>query len=116
MRRDDAYLLDILIAARRARRFLEDLTWEEFVHSELHQDAVMRPLAIIGEAARQVSQETRDAHPELPWPQMAGMRNRLIHEYFRVDLATVWETVKNDLPPLIAAFERLVPPEEELYN
>lgn len=114
MRRDDAYLLDILIAARRARRFLEDLTWEEFVDSELHQDAVMRPLAIIGEAARQVSQETRDAHPELPWPQMVGMRNRLIHEYFRVDLATVWETVKNDLPPLIAALERLVPPEEAI--
>jgi uncharacterized protein with HEPN domain len=114
MRRDDAYLLDILIAARRARRFLEDLTWEEFVDSELHQDAVMRPLAIIGEAARQVSQETRDAHPELPWPQMAGMRNRLIHEYFRVDLATVWETVKNDLPPLIAVLEHLVPPEEEI--
>lgn len=62
MRRDDAYLLDILIAARRARRFLADLTWEEFAHSELHQDAVMRPLAIIGEAARRVSQETRDAH------------------------------------------------------
>jgi uncharacterized protein with HEPN domain len=114
MRRDDAYLLDILIAARRARRFLKDLAWEEFAHSELHQDAVMRPLAIIGEAARQISQETRDAHPELPWPQMAGMRNRLIHEYFRVDLATVWETVKNDLPPLIAVLEHLVPPEEEI--
>ena len=114
MRRDDAYLLDILIAARRARRFLEDLTWEEFAHSELHQDAVMRPLAIIGEAARRVSQETRDAHPQIPWRQMAGMRNRLIHEYFRVDLATAWETVKNDIPPLIAALECLVPTEEEI--
>lgn len=112
MQRDDAYLLDILIAARKALQFLEGMTWQAFAESELHQSAVMRPLEIIGEAARRVSQETRDAHPEIPWEQMIGMRNRLIHEYFRVNLTTVWETVQNDLPPLIAQVEPLIPPED----
>jgi uncharacterized protein with HEPN domain len=71
-------------------------------------------LEIIGEAARRVSQQTRDAHPEIPWEQMIGLRNRLIHEYFRVNLATVWDTVQNDLPRLIALIEPLVPPEDEV--
>ncbi len=114
MQRDVAYLLDILLAARRACHFLEELTWEEFSQSELHQDAVMRPLGIIGEAARRVSQQTQDAHPEIPWQQMVGMRNRLVHEYFRVDLATVWETVQNDLPYLISLVEPLVPAPDEI--
>ena len=113
MQRDDAYLLDILIAARKALEFLEDMTWDAFEQSELHQNAVMRPLEIIGEAARRVSQQTRDAHPEVPWAQMVGMRNRLIHEYFRVNLATVWETVQNDLPSLVVLIEPLIPPEDE---
>jgi uncharacterized protein with HEPN domain len=111
MRRDEAYLLDILLAARRACQFLEGVTWEEFLQSELHQNAVMRPLGIIGEAASRVSQETKDEYPEIPWHQMIGMRNRLVHEYFRVDLAAVWETVWTDLPPLIELIEPLVPPE-----
>lgn len=113
MERDDAYLLDILIAARKAQSFLEGITWEAFEQSELHQSAVMRPLEIVGEAARLVSQETRDAHPEIPWSQMIGMRNRLIHEYFRVDLVTVWETVQSDLPRLIELIAPLVPAEDE---
>lgn len=114
MERDEAYLLDILIAARKALRFVEGMTWEGFQQSELHQNAVMRPLEIIGEAARLVSQQTRQAHPEIPWEQMIGVRNRLIHEYFRVNLKTVWETVQNDLPRLIALMEPLVPPEDEV--
>ena len=114
MRRDDAYLLDILIAARKALSFVEDMTWEAFEASELHQNAVMRALETIGEAARLVSQSTKDAHPGIPWEQMIGMRHRLIHEYFRVDVATVWDTIQNDLPELIALVEPLVPPEENI--
>jgi uncharacterized protein with HEPN domain len=66
MPRDEAYLLDILIEARKAMMFVESLTWEQFEHSELHQNAVLRPLEIIGEAARLVSAQTRDEHPEIP--------------------------------------------------
>jgi uncharacterized protein with HEPN domain len=61
-----------------------------------------------------VSQETQVAHPEIPWAKMTGMRNRLIHEYFRVDLRTVWETVQEDLPPLIDLIAPLVPGEDEI--
>ena len=113
MRRDDAYLLDILIAARKALAFVAGMSREAFERSDLHQNAVIRPLEIIGEAARLVSQQTRDAHPDIPWEQMTGMRNRLIHEYFRVDVRTVWDTLQNDLPRLITLIEPLVPPEDE---
>ena len=69
----------------------------------------MRRLEVLGEAARRVSAATRADLPGLPWRQMIGMRNRMIHEYDRVDLAVVWETVVRDLPPLITALEGVVP-------
>jgi len=112
MWRDDAYLLDILIAARKVRRFTAGVTWEEFERSDLLQNATLRPLEIIGEAARKISVETKSAHPEIPWTDLIGMRNRLVHEYFRIDLQKVWDAVRNDIPRLIALIEPLVPPEE----
>ncbi len=104
----------MLIAAQRAARFVTDLTWEAFAESDLHQSAVIRELEILGEAAHLVAEDTRTAHPELPWSQIIGMRNRLIHEYFRVDLERVWETVLQDIPELIHHLRPLVPPEEEI--
>ena len=112
MQRDEAYLLDILIEARKALKFIEGLTWEQFEQSELHQNAVIRPLEIIGEAARLVSTQTKDKHPDIPWKQMTGLRNRLIHEYSSIDSNTVWDTIKIDLPALISLVEPLVPPED----
>lgn len=70
MRRDDAYLLDMLIAAQRAARFVAGLTWEAFAESDLHQSAVIRELEILGKAAHLVSEDTRAAHPEPPWQQI----------------------------------------------
>ena len=112
MWRDEAHLLDILIAGRRAVEFIEGISWEQFDQSPLHQYAVMKALEIVGEAARRVSAQTKAAHPEIPWSEMIGMRNRLIHEYLRIDTAKVWDTVRNDVPKLIALIEPLVPPEE----
>ena len=111
MQRDDAYLLDMLLAARRAQRFCAGITWEEFERSDLHQYAVFKAIEVLGEAARLISDQTRRAHPEIAWEQIAGMRKRLIHEYFRIDLPTVWETVQDEIPPLIAQIEPLVPPD-----
>ncbi len=109
MRRDDAYLLDILIAARKARAFVAGDSRGEFQRSELLQNAVVRALEIEGEAAARISQETRDAHPEIPWREMIGLRNRLVHEYFRIEGEQVWATIQTDLPPLVALLEPLVP-------
>jgi uncharacterized protein with HEPN domain len=89
---------------------LAGLTREDFERSPLHQDAVMRALEVVGEAARKVSDETRKMHPEVPWVDMVGMRHRLAHDYLRVDLQRVWDTVREDAPKLIALIEPLVPP------
>jgi uncharacterized protein with HEPN domain len=70
------------------------------------QDAVVRRLEIIGEAARRLSEKGRDSLPELPWHAMVSMRNMMIHEYDGVDYALVWETVKNDLPPLVVLLDK----------
>ncbi len=71
--------------------------------------ALVRLLEIIGEAARGVSAATRESHPGIAWSQMAGMRDRLIHGYFDVNLDIVWDTVSHDLPPLVAQLEQLLP-------
>jgi uncharacterized protein with HEPN domain len=111
MRRDEAYLLDILLAARRAQKYLESLSLEEFETNEIVQDAVVFPLEIMGEAAGRISKDFREAHPDIAWHKIIGIRNRLIHEYFRIDRKTVWDTIKNDLPELIRLLEPLVPEE-----
>lgn len=112
MWRDAAYLLDMLIAARHALEFSQNLTWEEFQRSRLHQHAIAKALENIGEAARQVSDETKAAHPEIPWPQIIALRHRIAHDYFHLDLLRVWEILQDDIPQLIAIIEPLVPPEE----
>ena len=114
MRRDDAYLLDILIAARQALKFVKGVKKSEFEDNDLLQSAVMRPLEIIGEAASKISSKMRKANPQIPWNEMVGMRNRLIHEYFRVNYEAVWDTIQRDLPALILQIEPLIPKEDEI--
>ena len=113
MRRDDAWLLDMLLAARRAVRFAAPLTFSEFENDDLHQLAILKAVEIIGEAASRISEETKAKHPDIPWTEIIGMRNRLVHGYFAIRLDRVWQTVQDDLPPLIAQIEPLVPPEPE---
>ena len=114
MRRDDAYLLDILIAARKALKFVEGIDQNQFEDNEIIQNAVMRPLEIIGEASAKISKEFRKAHSEIPWREMVGLRNRLVHEYFRINFGVVWDTIQKDLPNLIEIIEPLVPKEDEI--
>jgi uncharacterized protein with HEPN domain len=111
MQRDNAYLMDILEAARLALNYVGEKTKEEFLNDLQCQDAVIRRIEIMGEAAGRVSEETKGAFPNLPWSEMVGMRNFMIHDYNEVDMVIVWETVKNDFPPLISAFESILPPE-----
>lgn len=108
MSRDTAYLLDILDSSRLAVRYLSDADKAAFFKNLERQDAVIRRLLIVGEAARRVSEETRRQLPDLPWSGMIAMRNFMIHEYDDVDLKVVWDTVHNDLPPIIEALEKMV--------
>jgi uncharacterized protein with HEPN domain len=110
MPRDDAYLMDIVIACGKAVSFLRGVRWEEFEHDELRQQAVIRMIEIIGEAARNLTQEFKDSHPKIPWRDIINMRHILTHMYWRVDVAKVWDTVQTDVPDLLARIEPLLPP------
>jgi uncharacterized protein with HEPN domain len=105
MRKDDAYLDDILEAARAIRRFTGGVSREEFKSNEEKYEAVNRKFEIIGEAAHRLSPEARNLFPEIPWKLVTAMRNILIHDYDDVDLDVVWDTIQRDVPPLIARVE-----------
>lgn len=112
MPRDDAaYLLDMLVAARDAVDFAEGVSYAEFERDRQTQLSILKALEIVGEAAAHISEDTRKAYPAIPWTEIVGMRNRLVHVYFDIDLPLVWDTVRHDLPVLIARLEPLVPPE-----
>ena len=112
MWRDDAYLLDILLAARRVQEFTRGATYERFAKDALLQNAVMHVIQIIGEAANSISPEFKSAHPDVPWRSMSAMRHRLVHEYFRIMPERVWEVVEKDVPALVPLIEPLVPPDD----
>ena len=113
MQRDVVYLLDILEAAKLAVSYLDGIAKDAFLLDTRCQDSVIRRIEIIGEASRRVSQQTRDDFPGIPWSEMVGMRNLMIHDYDDVDLEIVWDTVQCDLPRLIALIAPLVPPVAE---
>jgi len=108
MQRDREYLVDILEAAKISLDYVSDKSKAEFLNDLQCQDAVIRRIEIIGEAARRISDETRAAHPDLPWSEMVSMRNIMIHEYDDIDLVIVWETVQNDLPSLVESLEMII--------
>ena len=99
--RDAALLLDMLLAARDARAFVSELDEAAFMASRLHQNAVIRSLEVIGEAADKVSPSLQAAHPEIPWRAIIAMRHRLIHGYAEVRLDLVWAVARERLAPLI---------------
>ena len=110
---DTAFLLDMLLAARDARAFLNGMDEASFMASRLHQNAVARSLEIIGEAAGRVSRTLQDAHPETPWRDIVGMRNRLIHGYADVRLDVVWSVADIQLEALISALQPMIPDEAD---
>jgi uncharacterized protein with HEPN domain len=111
MSRDDTYLVDILESAKIAMDYVLGKSWDDFYNDIQCQDAVVRRIEIIGEAARRVSQQTREKYPQIPWREMTSMRNLVIHEYDVVDINQVWDTVQNKIPPLVQELAKIVPPE-----
>jgi uncharacterized protein with HEPN domain len=109
MSRDDAVLLDMLIAAQRAMAFSTGVTQDQLGSDLKTQSAVLHQLLVLGEAAKRLSDDFREGHPQTPWKAIAGMRDRIIHGYDDVDLGEVWRTIEKDLPGLISTLQRLVP-------
>lgn len=102
MRPELGTLHDIVDSARLAREYVAGLTLEQFQRDSLHQDAVCRRLLVIGEAVRRLPEVVREQFPSLPWGQIVGLRNVLVHQYDEVDWSTVWVILQRDLPVLIA--------------
>jgi len=110
---DMVRLRHILDAAREAVAFLQGKSSEDLYADRMLNLSIVRLLEIIGEAARGISSACRTAHPEIAWQEMAGMRDRLAHGYFDIDLDVVWQTVTQDLPTLVGQLDKILPPENE---
>jgi uncharacterized protein with HEPN domain len=102
------YLEDILGAVAKAKQFVKDVDFEAFRVNEEKIFAVIRALEIIGEAAKNIPKSIRGIYPEIPWEDMVGMRNKVIHDYFGVDIEVIWKTLHEDLPPLQAAVAKIL--------
>lgn len=97
--RDELRLRHILDAAERVLGYLSGVERDQFLGNRMLQDAVIRNLEIIGEACVNLTPEFRDAHPDIPWQKASGIRNRLVHGYFDVDLGVVWQTATDSISP-----------------
>lgn len=107
IKNDHVYLEHILESIRKVEDFINGVTKFEFDQSVLIQDAVIRNIEIIGEATKKISKQFTQLHPEIPWQDMAGMRDKLIHDYLDVDLEVVWKTVESDLPLLKELIQKI---------
>ncbi|RME82061.1 MAG: DUF86 domain-containing protein [Caldilineae bacterium] len=113
-RADRDLLSDIQEAIRRIMEYTGGMTYQAFVEDTRTQDAVIRNLEIIGEATKNLSKKLRERHPNVPWKSMAGVRDRLIHHYFGVNLDIVWQIVVDELPQVASQLERILRKEGDL--
>ena len=102
------YIEDIIEATGNALKFIEGMEYEDFQKDAKTVYAVVRALEIVGEAVKKIPDEVKNKYPKLPWRDIAGMRDKLIHEYFGVKLKVVWVTLKEDIPTLRPEFEKIL--------
>ena len=102
------HLEDILDAIEKATTFVEGMTFETFATDDRTVYAVVRALEIVGEATKRIPSSLRDSYPAIPWREMAGMRDKLIHDYVAVNLVVVWRTAAEDLPLLKQELRRIL--------
>jgi len=97
---DLAYTDHILLCIKKIRKFVKSVDKKEFAKSELLQDAIIRNFEVIGEASKKISPEFKKANLNIPWKEISGMRDKLIHDYLGVDIDVIWKTIESDLPVL----------------
>jgi len=107
MKDDSIYIEHILNSINRIIDYISGKDRQAFEADLVTQDAVVRQLEVIGEATKRVSKELRSKHPDIPWADMAGMRDVLIHDYIDVDLGVVWKTASENIPDLKALILKL---------
>ena len=107
MKDGKVYLSHILHSIDQILAYTQGMDFNSFDGNFLVQDAVLRNFTVIGEAAKQLDKEFKERHPDIPWKKIAGMGDKLIHDYFRVDIETVWEAVTRDIPTLRTELQKI---------
>ncbi|HID95113.1 MAG TPA: DUF86 domain-containing protein [Candidatus Latescibacteria bacterium] len=102
------YIEDIIGAMDKTMNFVKNISYEEFTRDDKTAFAVVRALEIIGEAVKNIPDDIRKNYPEIPWKDMSGMRDKVIHKYFGVKLSIVWRAIKEEIPPLKPLFEKIL--------
>ena len=102
------YIEDVIDAMNKSIEFVKDMEYEDFIHDDKTTFAVIRAIEVVGEAVKNIPEDVKKGYSEIPWREMAGMRDKLIHGYFGVDLRRVWKTVKEEIPPLKPLFEKML--------
>ena len=108
-RRDKEYLADVVEAVQRIVSYTAELSYEEFLADRKTQDAVLRNLQVMGEAVKKLSAPVKQAHPHLPWKQVAGMRDKVVHDYFGINYDIVWALAKQELPAMLPSLAAILP-------
>ncbi|MFH1877488.1 MAG: DUF86 domain-containing protein [Candidatus Omnitrophota bacterium] len=99
-RAPELYIADIVTSIKKIEKYTKDMLFEEFKKDDKTVDSVIRNLEVIGEAAKNLKKHCKDIYPDIPWQVMISMRNKVIHEYFGIDLSILWSTIKYDIPHL----------------
>jgi uncharacterized protein with HEPN domain len=102
------YINDMISAIKDTSEFIKDMDYVAFFRDRKTTHASVRSLEILGEAAKHIPESIRDKHPDIPWKKIIGLRNRIAHEYFGIDLKLVWNIVKEELPTLKPLVQKLV--------
>jgi uncharacterized protein with HEPN domain len=113
MRDPKLYLIDILEALEAIENFVKGVDFEAFKNDDLRSSAVIRKFEIIGEAAKSVPESIKQEYPDIPWKDMAGMRDRLIHFYFGIKYELVWNTIKDVIPQVKPSITKILEELEE---
>ena len=108
MKRDKPYLQHIYDSISDIEKFIKNVSKKQFFENKEKHYAVIRALEIIGEATKNISRELKATYPKIPWKTIAGMRDKLIHQYFGVKLERLWEVIQKDLPPLKVQISKIL--------